>query len=225
MKANFIHVCFVVDSSGSMATSIDDVKGGFKKIIEEQKANTKGECAVSYFDFNSKVTEVYRGKNVKDINSTLEYIPSGMTALMDGVGIAIDTIGKWLNSMSEDEKPEQNLIVIITDGGENFSKEYSASRVREMIKHQQDKYSWNFIFLGADLTNVKDAIDLGIKTRGITTKRTLGKSYDIVNSSLSLYRNVNGTKDQKLATMNAYLCSSVDAMNDDYQKATGIKVD
>ena len=66
MKANFIHVCFVVDSSGSMATSIDDVKGGFKKIIEEQKANTEGECAVSYFDFNSKVTEVYRGKNVKD---------------------------------------------------------------------------------------------------------------------------------------------------------------
>ena len=225
MKANFIHVCFVVDSSGSMALSIDDVKGGFKKIIEEQKANTEGECAVSYFDFNSKVTEVYRGKNVKDINSELEYTPFGMTALMDGVGIAIDTIGKWLNSMPEDEKPEQNLIVIITDGKENFSKEYSASRVREMIKHQQDKYSWNFVFLGADLINIKDAIDLGIKTRGITTKASLGKSYDIVNYALSLYRNINGTKDQKLATMNAYLCSSVDAMNDDYQQTTGIKVD
>lgn len=225
MKANFIHVCFIVDSSGSMALSIDDVKGGFKKIIEEQKANTEGECAVSYFDFNSKVTEVYRGKNVKDINSELEYTPFGMTALMDGVGIAIDTIGKWLNSMPEDEKPEQNLIVIITDGKENFSKEYSASRVREMIKHQQDKYSWNFVFLGADLTNVEDAIDLGIKTRGITTKASLGKSYDIVNYALSLYRNINGTKEQKLATMDAYLCSSVDTMNDDYQKVTGIKVD
>lgn len=225
MKANFIHVCFIVDSSGSMALSIDDVKGGFKKIIEEQKANTEGECAVSYFDFNSKVTEVYRGKNVKDINSELEYTPFGMTALMDGVGIAIDTIGKWLNSMPEDEKPEQNLIVIITDGKENFSKEYSASRVREMIKHQQDKYSWNFVFLGADLTNVEDAIDLGIKTRGITTKASLGKTYDIVNYALSLYRNINGTKEQKLATMDAYLCSSVDTMNDDYQKVTGIKVD
>ena len=225
MKANFIHVCFVVDSSGSMATSIDDVKGGFKKIIEEQKANTKGECAVSYFDFNSKVTEVYRGKNVKDINSTLEYIPSGMTALMDGVGIAIDTIGKWLNSMPEDEKPEQNMIVIITDGGENFSKEYSASRVREMIKHQQDKYSWNFVFLGADLNDVKDAIDLGIATRGVTTKSTLGKSYDIINSSISLYRNTSGTKDQKLDTVNAYLSNSVDTMNDDYRKATGINID
>lgn len=225
MKANFIHVCFIVDSSGSMALSIDDVKGGFKKIIEEQKANTEGECAVSYFDFNSKVTEVYRGKNVKDINSELEYTPFGMTALMDGVGIAIDTIGKWLNSMPEDEKPEQNLIVIITDGKENFSKEYSASRVREMIKHQQDKYSWNFVFLGADLTNVEEAIDLGIKTRGITTKASLGKTYDIVNYALSLYRNINGTKEQKLATMDAYLCSSIDTMNDDYQKVTGIKVD
>ena len=225
MKANFIHVCFVVDSSGSMTSSIDDVKGGFKRIIEEQKANTKGECAVSYFDFNSTVTEVYRGKDVKEINSELNYTPFGMTALMDGVGIAIDTIGKWLNSMPEDEKPEQNMIVIITDGGENFSKEYSANRVREMIKHQQDKYSWNFVYLGADLNNVKDAIDLGIATRGVTTKSTLGKSYDIINSSISLYRNINGTKDQKLDTVNAYLSNSVDTMNDDYRKATGINID
>lgn len=225
MKANFIHVCFVVDSSGSMTSSIDDVKGGFKRIIEEQKANTKGECAVSYFDFNSTVTEVYRGKDVKEINSELNYTPFGMTALMDGVGIAIDTIGKWLNSMPEDEKPEQNMIVIITDGGENFSKEYSANRVREMIKHQQDKYSWNFVFLGADLNNVKDAIDLGITTRGVTTKSTLGKSYDIINSSISLYRNTSGTKDQKLGTVNAYLSNSVDTMNDDYRKATGINID
>ena len=225
MKANFIHVCFVVDSSGSMTSSIDDVKGGFKRIIEEQKANTKGECAVSYFDFNSTVTEVYRGKNVKDINSELDYIPAGMTALMDGVGIAIDTIGKWLNSMPEDEKPEQNMIVIITDGGENFSKEYSASRVREMIKHQQDKYSWNFVFLGADLNDVKDAIDLGIATRGVTTKSTLGKSYDIINSSISLYRNTSGTKDQKLDTVNTYLSNSVDTMNNAYRKATGINID
>ena len=225
MKANFIHVCFVVDSSGSMTSSIDDVKGGFKRIIEEQKANTKGECAVSYFDFNSTVTEVYRGIDVKEINSELNYTPFGMTALMDGVGIAIDTIGKWLNSMPEDEKPEQNMIVIITDGGENFSKEYSANRVREMIKHQQDKYSWNFVYLGADLNNVKDAIDLGIATRGVTTKSTLGKSYDIINSSISLYRNTNGTKDQKLDTVNAYLSNSVDTMNDDYRKATGINID
>ena len=225
MKANFIHVCFVVDSSGSMTSSIDDVKGGFKRIIEEQKANTKGECAVSYFDFNSKVTEVYRGKDVKEINSELNYTPFGMTALMDGVGIAIDTIGKWLNSMPEDEKPEQNMIVIITDGGENFSKEYSANRVREMIKHQQDKYSWNFVFLGADLNDVKDAIDLGIATRGVTTKSTLGKSYDIINSSISLYRNTSGTKDQKLDTVNAYLSNSVDTMNDAYRKATGINID
>ena len=225
MKANFIHVCFVVDSSGSMTSSIDDVKGGFKRIIEEQKANTKGKCAVSYFDFNSTVTEVYRGKDVKEINSELNYTPFGMTALMDGVGIAIDTIGKWLNSMPEDEKPEQNMIVIITDGGENFSKEYSANRVREMIKHQQDKYSWNFVYLGADLNNVKDAIDLGIATRGVTTKSTLGKSYDIINSSISLYRNTNGTKDQKLDTVNAYLSNSVDTMNDDYRKATGINID
>jgi len=225
MKSNFIHVCFVVDSSGSMSSSVDDVKGGFKRIIEEQRANTEGECAVSYFDFNSEVTEVYRGKNVNEISPELEYYASGMTALMDGVGTAIDTIGKWLDSLPEEEKPEQNLVVIITDGGENFSKEYTATRVKEMIKHQEEKYSWKFMYLGADLTNVKDAIDLGIGTRGVSSRASLGNSYDIVNASMSMYRNTKGTKEQKFATMDCYLASSVDTMNAEYEKETGIKVD
>ena len=225
MKSNFIHVCFVVDSSGSMGSSVDDVKGGFKRIIEEQRANIEGECAVSYFDFNSEVTEVYRGKNVKEVSPELEYYASGMTALMDGVGTAIDTIGKWLDSLPEEEKPEQNLVVIITDGGENFSKEYTATKVREMIKHQEEKYSWKFMYLGADLTNVKDAIDLGIGTRGVSSRASLGKSYDIVNMSMSTYRNTKGTKERKFATMDSYLSASVNTMNTEYEKETGIKVD
>ena len=225
MKSNFIHVCFVVDSSGSMGSSVEDVKGGFKRIVDEQKANTEGECAVSYFDFASEVKEVYRGKNVKDIDSNLDYTTNGLTALLDGVGIAIDTIGKWLDSMPEEEKPEKNLIVIITDGGENYSHEYTRKQVHDMIQHQQEKYNWSFMYLGADLTNVDDAVDLGIATRGVSSRKFLGNSYDIVNSSLSTYRNTKGDANFKAATMDAFVCSEVSAMNAEYEKETGIKVD
>ena len=49
MKENFIHVCFVIDESGSMTGTESDVIGGFKKVVDEQKANSAGTCSVSYY--------------------------------------------------------------------------------------------------------------------------------------------------------------------------------
>ena len=48
MKENFIHVCFVVDKSGSMYSSKNDVIGGFKKVIDEQKAQKEAQCSKRY---------------------------------------------------------------------------------------------------------------------------------------------------------------------------------
>ena len=125
MKDNFIHVVFVIDESGSMTTSQSDVIGGFKRVVDEQKAVKDGTCAVSLFKFSDKVTEVYRGKDVNEVEYLDEhtYAPGGMTAMNDGIGVAIDNIGKWLDGMKESEKPEKNLVVIMTDGMENASRE------------------------------------------------------------------------------------------------------
>ena len=118
MKENFIHICMVIDESGSMSGKENDVVGGFKSVIDEQKANTEGTCSVSYFKFSDGVEEVYRGVDVRDVEPIEgKYHPHGLTALFDGVGIAIDRIGEWLASMDESERPEKNLVVIMTDGG------------------------------------------------------------------------------------------------------------
>ena len=79
MKANFIHVCFIIDESGSMFGSAADVVGGFNKTIQEQRDVQDGQCAISLFSFNSKVTERFIGKDVNDIkqlstNSTVNGI-------------------------------------------------------------------------------------------------------------------------------------------------------
>ena len=76
MKDNLIHVCFVVDESGSMYGSISDVIGGFERTIKEQSENKDGECIVSLFTFNDKVKELYLGKNIKDVK-TIDYHPGG----------------------------------------------------------------------------------------------------------------------------------------------------
>ena len=85
MKENFIHVCFVIDSSGSMCGSEADVIGGFKRVVDEQKANENGSCVVSVVDFNSYPEVVCIGKDVNDIDSDLNYTVGGGTALLDAI--------------------------------------------------------------------------------------------------------------------------------------------
>ena len=79
---------------------------------------------MSLFKFNNDVNEVYLGKDVNEINE-IDYTAHGCTAMNDGIGTAIDKVGKWLSDMKEEDRPSKNLIIIMTDGQENASKEYS----------------------------------------------------------------------------------------------------
>lgn len=222
MKDNYIHVCFIIDESGSMYSSKDDVIGGFKNTINEQKELKNGKCSVSLFTFNSDVKKVYIGKDVNDVE-IIDYHPNGMTAMNDGIGIAIDSVGKWLSNMDESERPSKNLIVIMTDGAENNSKEYTFEKVREMIKHQEDKYNWSFIYMGTDLTNMKDVESLGIKMSAFSTRSDLYKNYSVVNEATKLYRCAK-TSAEAYATMDSWLETETNKMSDEYENKTGIKL-
>ena len=91
-----------------------------------------------------------------------DYSACGGTALLDAVGRTIDNLGVRLSNTPEEERPEHVIFVITTDGEENSSMSYSLQKVREMIEHQQEKYSWQFIFLGANMDAVSEAGKLGI---------------------------------------------------------------
>lgn len=227
MKENFVHVCFVIDESGSMGCSTEDVIGGFKSMVDKQREIKDGTCAVSLFKFATEVSEVYRGVDVNKVDylDRRTYFPSGMTAMNDGIGIAIDTIGKWIAGMEESERPEKNIIVIMTDGEENYSKEYTTAKIQEMIKHQEEKYSWSFVYMGTDVTNIKAAKDLGIRSASYTTRSNHVANYATINSVLTTYRCSEGDAETKSYLADACLCSSVAALNSDYEAATGIKVD
>ena len=226
MKENFIHVCFVIDESGSMSGTESDIIGGFKKVIDEQKANKNGKCAVSLYKFASKVSKIYIGKDVNDVDYLDEksYRPGGCTAMNDAIGTAIDEIGKWLDGMDDAEKPEKNLIVIMTDGEENASVEYSFDKVKEMIKHQEEKYNWSFMYLGADISDASYAKSYGFDNRLYSTKKSLHKTYDMINTSLNCYRSVTGSTEIKNAAFTLNLQESIDALNADYESETGQKI-
>jgi uncharacterized protein YegL len=223
MKSNYVHVCFVIDESGSMSGREADVVGGFKKVIDEQKENVSGSCSISYYKFATTVKKVYIGTDVNSVEYLDgKYKPCGLTALYDGIGTAIDEIGKWLSDMPEEERPEKNLIVVMTDGEENHSSEYTASKVKEMIKHQEEKYNWTFVYMGSDLSNAQDANNLGFTTRCFSSSDVYGANYSIINDSISAYRNTDGDSLKKAKAMSTSLNWSCNEATIKYAKENNL---
>lgn len=220
MKDKLVHVVFIIDSSGSMMGSEKDVIGGFKKTIEEQKAVKDGDCVVSLYEFDSTVKKVYLGKKLEDVGE-FQYNVGGMTRLYDGIGTAVDEVGKWLSDMKEEDRPSKNIVVIITDGGENSSTEYSLKDIKDRIKTQENVYNWSFVYLGNDLSDAKDADDIGIKFKGFTSKKKFYNNYDVISTGLTAYRCASSVSEANNAWDDSISASMLN-LNEEYKKDTGI---
>lgn len=191
LNQKWVNLTFIIDESGSMYGSQSDVVGGFKKTIDEQKANKDGKVTVSLYKFSSTATQVYLGKDINEIDG-FEYTPHGNTAMNDGIGKAIDDVGAWLYEKDKngEELPGVNLVVVMTDGMENSSTEYSLKQIQDKIKEQTEKYSWQFIYEGVDITSSKVADTLGFKFKTYSSRGKLANNYDTVSVATSAYRNL-----------------------------------
>lgn len=163
MKKDFADITFVLDRSGSMSSVRADTIGGFNAFIEAQR-KVPGECNASLVQFDDQYEIVYTAKPVKDAPElTAEtFVPRGMTALLDAIGRTINATGKRLEAIPEADRPSKVIFVILTDGGENSSKEFTREKVFEMITHQKNTYQWDFVFLGANQDAISAGASLGI---------------------------------------------------------------
>jgi len=90
------------------------------------------------------------------------FVPRGSTALLDAQGRTIVELGRELAALPEHERPSKVIMVTLTDGLENASKQYHLQQIGEMIREQRDKYSWDFVFLGANQDAVATAAAMSI---------------------------------------------------------------
>jgi hypothetical protein len=160
-KPNSAEIICVVDRSGSMDGIWDDTVGGLHKFIDKQR-EFKGEAKISIAFFDTEYDLPFNGVDVKSevFNNKScfdEYRPRGWTALLDAIGKTISDVGTRLSKTPEHERPDKVTMCVITDGQENASREFTNAKIREMIKHQTDKYQWEFIYLGAN----QDAFAVG----------------------------------------------------------------
>ena len=164
MKKDLMEMVWILDRSGSMAGLESDTVGGFNSMITKQK-ELKGEVFVSTVLFNQRSGVLHDRVPIEKIEPLTEqdYVPCGTTALVDAIGDAIHHIGNVHKYAREEDRPEKTLFVITTDGMENASHRYSADEVRAMIRRQQEKYGWEFLFLGANIDAVETARRYGIR--------------------------------------------------------------
>ncbi|HBT59917.1 MAG TPA: hypothetical protein DEA45_03725 [Acholeplasmataceae bacterium] len=163
MKKDLVELVFILDRSGSMAGLEKDTIGGFNSMIKRQK-ETKGQALVTTVLFDDHYELIHQRKQISNVNdmTTNEYFVRGTTALLDAIGRSITQTIACHKKLKNDEIPEKTVVVITTDGMENASREYSSTKIKQMIEFQKEKYQWEFIFLGANMDALNTAKDFGI---------------------------------------------------------------
>jgi len=230
MKKNLVEIVFILDKSGSMFGLENDTIGGFNSMIENQK-NEGYEAFVSTVLFNDNYKMLHDHVDINKVKpmTHMDYYVGGSTALYDAVGRTINSVGERLFNTAEEERPEKVIFVITTDGYENASREFSKAKVREMIEHQQDKYSWTFMFLGANIDAEKEATSLGIDEDFAITYFAdaigVSDSYDAISASVNYIAacdsSISACKSELKAILNDKINSSAKTYSDaDYDTQT-----
>jgi uncharacterized protein YegL len=207
MKDNLTELVFILDMSGSMQNLTEDTIGGYNSLLDEQKKQD-GDAIVTTILFDDRYIVLHDRVPIKDVKplTNKEYKPVGMTAMLDAVGKTINSVGQKLADTKEEDRPGTVIVTIITDGMENSSIEYTWNSVQEMIKHQREKYSWIFTFIGANIDVMKVSSTLGIDSRMAksykASKKGTAKLFGTMASTVSYARKARSSSEDCETVMN-----------------------
>jgi len=182
MENNAVHLICILDRSGSMASLEKDVIGSFNNFLKEQQGED-GKAYLTLVLFDDSFEKVYDRvplEEVKPIDSSI-YFARGMTALYDAIG---KTISEY--------NDKDAMVLIQTDGEENYSKEYNHKQIQSLIK-KKENIGWDFIFLGANIDVEKSGSMIGLasnKTMAFdASSQGIQMAYNSMDQVSKAYRN------------------------------------
>lgn len=160
-------IAVLIDRSGSMYAIRTDAEGAVNSFIKDQRSEP-GECTVRLDQFDSEFENVYPSTDIKEVKDFV-LKPRGATALTDAIGRTVIEFGAELAALPEKERPGTVIVVVVTDGYENASHEFTAAKVKELIKRQEDEYNWSFVFLAAGQDAIATGANYGFAQGGTMT--------------------------------------------------------
>ena len=193
MKKNLTEIVFILDRSGSMAGLEADTVGGFNAMLAKQKKEA-GEAYVSTVLFDDRTEVIHDRLPIAEVPALTEreYYVRGCTGLLDAVGGAIHHIGNIHKYARPEDVPEKTLFVITTDGMENASRRYTYEEVKRMIRHEKEKYGWEFLFLGANIDAAAEARRFGIDASRAATyncdEEGTALNFEVINKAVCTVR-------------------------------------
>lgn len=168
---------FIMDRSGSMSGSEEDTIGGFNSFIQkEMKKEQNTKVTVILFDHQYEV--LYKRKPIHEVKKLTEdeYWVRGSTALLDAIGKTINTLDKEIDN--------KTLVVIMTDGYENASIEYTKQQIKNLIAN----HKWEFLYIGADIDSYAEAANFGFKKSRVANYAKSKQGFDDVFKSVECAR-------------------------------------
>ena len=217
MSKGYTEIVYILDRSGSMSGLEADTIGGFNSMIEKQK-NTGEKAVVSTVLFDDDCEVIHDRIPIEKVGKMTDrqYYVRGCTALLDAVGGAIHHIRNIHKYARKEERPEKTIFVITTDGMENASRRYSREKIENMVKKQQQKYGWEFIFIGANIDAYAEAGKYGFREDRIV---------NYVSDSVGTINLYSGVSDAVCSVMMAEDRSTVGYHLDESNWAMEIKAD
>ena len=172
-------IIFIMDRSGSMIGFSEDTIGGFNSFIEKEKEKDINTYVTTIL-FDNDYEILYERKEINKVEKLTEkeYWPRGTTALLDAIGKTITSFERKIDGKA--------LVVIMTDGYENASVEFSKKQIKEMI----DKHDWEFIYLGAAIDSYSEASQFGFSKSRIANYDRSAKAVDEVFTSVGHARDM-----------------------------------
>jgi len=182
-----------------MAGLEKDTISGFNSMLTKQQAEP-GECHITTVLFDNNYELLHDRIDIKAVSpiTDKEYFVGGSTALLDTISKTINKIGNAQKHTAADYRAERVMFVIITNGEENASREYSADKVKAQIERQKTKYGWEFIFLGANIDAVQAAGRFGIAPDRavdyLTDSKGTELNFQVMSAAVATFREA-GTVD------------------------------
>lgn len=200
MKENRTRIAIILDRSGSMESVRESTVTGFNEFIRKQR-EVGGDVSVKLVQFDDQYDVVF-DKPLAEVPELTQatFVPRGWTALYDAQGKTIVTLGEELEKTPESERPSKVIVMTLTDGQENQSKEYKLSDISKMIKAQQEKYNWEFIFLGANQDAVKTAATMNIPLRSSMTYTSNAQGMQATMAAASNYVSLARSSDPTISS-------------------------